>query len=92
MAENYRFIICAPKKESSISLEKLGFDYVKFPLSRGGRNILSELISFFKLFFIIKRINPNSLHLVTIKPVIYGGLISKFLGISFITLFYIRFI
>ena len=80
LEKNYRFIICAPKKESSISLEELGFDYIKFPLSRGGKNIFKELMSFFKLFLIIKKINPNSMHLVTTKPVIYGGLISKLLG------------
>jgi len=80
LEKKYKFIICAPPKESSIALQELGFDYIKFPLSRGGKNIFKELISFFKLFLIIKRANPNSLHLVTIKPLIYGGIISKLLG------------
>ena len=80
LEKKYKFIICAPQKESSIALQELGFDYINFPLSRGGKNIFRELISFFKLFLIIKRANPNSLHLVTIKPLIYGGIISKLLG------------
>ena len=80
LSKNYRFVICAPKKESSISLKELGFDYVEIPLSRGGKNIFKEFKSFFKLLLIIKRINPNLMHLVTIKPVIYGGIISKLLG------------
>jgi glycosyltransferase involved in cell wall biosynthesis len=50
--------------------------FKKLRLSRGGIK-LADLFTFFKLGFLIKRINPNIIEFATIKPIIIGGLISK---------------
>jgi hypothetical protein len=42
--------------------------------SRSGISIISELWS---LLFIIKAINPDIIHLVTIKPVLLGGIAAR---------------
>ena len=34
------------------------------------------------IYFLIKKINPDLLHLITIKPVIYGGIISRLIQIK----------
>ena len=78
--EGYRFIVCAPKNRNINLLTGLGFEYYEYSLSRGSRNIVKELKSFFSLFFLINKIDPDVLHLVTIKPLVYGGLIARLKG------------
>ena len=76
----YRFIVCAPKNRNIHILTGLGLEYCEYPLSRGSRNFFKELKSFFSLFSLIHKIDPDVLHLVTIKPLVYGGLIARLKG------------
>ena len=55
-----------------------GFIHHKIPLSRNSTNILNELDSLLAIWKLISDINPDVLHLVTIKPVLYGGIASRF--------------
>ena len=55
-----------------------GYIVYEYDLSRRGQNIIKEIISFFQLVKIIYKIKPNILHLMTIKPIMYGGIISLF--------------
>jgi hypothetical protein len=50
-------------------------------LSRGGINPFKEFLTFFSLYFLFKKIKPDLLHLITIKPVLYGGIIARFAGV-----------
>jgi len=50
-------------------------------MSRSGTNPLAELATLFRLFRIIRRARPHLLHTVTIKPVLYGGLLARILRI-----------
>ena len=52
------------------------------PLTRSGQNIFKELILFLSICKLLYKIRPQILHLVTIKPVIYGGIAARLLGIS----------
>jgi len=47
------------------------------PLSRAGISLFQEIKSFLSIYNIIKSVNPDVLHLVTAKPVTYGGIINK---------------
>jgi len=58
-------------------LEGLGIIVHSFDFSRSGKNIFNELGSIYKLYQQIKKIKPDLVHLVTIKPVIYGGVVSR---------------
>jgi glycosyltransferase involved in cell wall biosynthesis len=55
-----------------------GFFYYCLPLSRSGKNILSETISLFAMYRLMRRIQPSIVHLITIKPVTYGSLAARF--------------
>jgi len=55
-----------------------GFTYHAMPLSRSGRNVFAELFSLFSLYRLMRKIKPDLVHLVTIKPVIYGSLAARF--------------
>lgn len=53
----------------------------RFSLSRSGKTIFKEIRTFFSIVFLLSRLQPDVLHLVTIKPVLYGGLASRIVGI-----------
>lgn len=56
--------------------------YINIPLSRSGLNPFSEVFVFFLILINFIKIRPDVLHLVTIKPVIYGGIVARLLGVS----------
>ncbi|MDF5974942.1 glycosyltransferase [Pseudomonas aeruginosa] len=47
------------------------------PLSRSGKNPFSELYLLTYVWRLLWRLRPDVLHLVTIKPVIYGGIAAR---------------
>ena len=50
--------------------------------TRGGLNPFKEMMVFFRILFIFRSVSPNVIHLITIKPMVYGGIASRFLGIK----------
>lgn len=63
-------------------LESLGFTVHPLSLSRSGTGIKGEIKAFFEIYKILKEINPQIAHFVTIKPVLYGGIASRLLHIG----------
>lgn len=55
-----------------------GFTYHHLPISRSGRNVFSELKTLFAMMRLMKKLKPSLVHLVTIKPVIYGSIAGHF--------------
>ena len=62
-------------------LEQKGFKLSIIPMRRGSINILKELNTFFNIWKFFKKEKPDIVHLITIKPYLYGGLISRLVGI-----------
>ena len=62
-------------------IRELGFVHHHLPLSRSGTNPLKELHCVWSFWRLMRRIKPDLLHLVTIKPVLYGGLMSRLTGV-----------
>ncbi|MCA3174201.1 MAG: glycosyltransferase family 4 protein [Burkholderiales bacterium] len=62
-------------------ITKLGFVHHLLPLSRSGRNPLAELRTLWGLYRLMRTIRPDLVHLVTIKPVLYGGLMARLSGV-----------
>ena len=63
-------------------LEGLGINTHPLVISRGGISPLEKLKSLYSLYRLVKNVNPDLVHLVSIKPVIYGGLIARLLGVQ----------
>ena len=63
-------------------LASLGIRLHSLPLSRSGMNIWKEFKCFLTVFHIIKQLKPDIIHLVSAKPVIYGGFAGRILGIK----------
>lgn len=56
-----------------------GFELIPLQIERGGVNPLRELNTIYQIVKHYKKISPDIVHHVAIKPVIYGGLISIFM-------------
>lgn len=65
------------KSEASPIMSKYGLIYHQLPLSRCGRNFIFELRSLWAIKKLMDDIEPDIVHLVTIKAVIYGGLAAR---------------
>lgn len=63
------------------SIARLGFAHHELPMSRSGRNPLAELRTLGALYRVLRRVRPDVVHLVTIKPVLYGGLLARLVGV-----------
>ena len=59
-------------------IHNLGFTHHLLPISRSGFNLIAELKIILALWHLIRETKPDLLHLVTIKPVLYGGLLARF--------------
>jgi len=66
---------------ASATIGELGFVHHELPLTRSGRNPFAELRFIWALQKLLRRVRPDILHLVTIKPVLYGGILARLLKV-----------
>jgi len=69
--------VAASPDETSAQLEAAGIHFHPVPFSRKGRHPLRELRTFFQVVALYRRIRPDLVHHVTIKPIVYGGLAAR---------------
>ena len=63
-------------------IQSNGFIHHVVPFTRSGHNPFYEFVALLRLALLFKRIKPNLVHLVTIKPVLYGGIAARLVGID----------
>lgn len=76
LKQGYDVHIASPG-ECPAELNKAGFVYHEIKMSRKGKNVFSELMTIWLLVKLFKKIKPDLVHLVTIKPYLYGGIASR---------------
>lgn len=62
-------------------IKRLKVSHHELPLSRSGTNPGRELLAMFAILRLMRSIRPDLVHLVTIKPVLYGGLAARLSGV-----------
>lgn len=67
-------------------LTAAGISLHEFRLSRSGAHPLEIAREFFELLGLYRRLRPDIVHLVTLKPILLGGLAARFLRISCVVL------
>lgn len=75
-------LLLSPPGRYAELLQKEGFRWESFELARKGTNPLIELATVFKLLQLLQRVKPDLLHNFTIKPVLYGSLAARMVGIK----------
>lgn len=63
-------------------IERLGFPFHELSVRRGTLNPLLELAGLLSILKLVRSLRPDLLHLVTMKPVIYGGLVARMLPVK----------
>ena len=69
-------VIC-PNKPSFLKLEELGFTVHFVEFGRNRNNPFTELGALFQVISLFKSIKPDLVHLITIKPYLYGGIAAR---------------
>lgn len=67
--------------ESIARIHATGLPFHPLPLAQHGTNALTEARTFAAIMALYRRLRPQIVHLVSIKPVIYGGIAARLLGI-----------
>ncbi|MGF2684935.1 glycosyltransferase family 4 protein [Marinobacter sp. DUT-3] len=78
----YEVHVASAFGDSVKEIRKKGFFYHSINFARSGQNPLVELGTLVKLVRLLKKIKPDLVHLITIKPVLYGGIAARFAGVS----------
>lgn len=63
-------------------LSEIGVTFVPVPMTRSGLNPFRDFVTFSSLLRLLRRIRPDLVFAYTIKPVIYGLLAARVLGIT----------
>ena len=66
---------------SCARIAEMGFTHYELQMSRSGRNLVTELRCIYDLFRLMRQVRPGLIHLVTIKPVLYGGIVARLVGV-----------
>jgi glycosyltransferase involved in cell wall biosynthesis len=62
-------------------LKQKGFKVNFVPMQPGGINLFKDIKTLYYMWRLFKIIKPDIVHLVTIKPYLYGGIISRLTGV-----------
>jgi len=81
LARGFRVIALAPEDSFSSKLAKMGCDVMDIRMNNTGTNPLSDLRTLLAYYSVYRRIKPDIILHFTIKPVIYGSISARQLGI-----------
>ena len=77
----YEVAIACPTGESAARFAALGLRHLPIVMQRKGSTALSEIRTIVSVHRAIGQFNPDLIHLITAKPIIYGGAIARIRGI-----------
>ncbi|MFQ6708018.1 glycosyltransferase family 4 protein, partial [Bordetella pertussis] len=80
-ADGYEVHVATMDGPSVPDIVARGFAHHVIPMTRSGKQPLQELRSVWALVRLFRRLRPGLVHLVTIKPVLYGGIAARLAGV-----------
>jgi glycosyltransferase involved in cell wall biosynthesis len=78
----FEVIVTAEDTGRSQEIRDKGIHFINLSISRSGTNPFKELLTLINIYKIYKKINPDIVHHITLKPVIYGSIIARVLKIK----------
>ena len=79
--QGFEVHVATPVGPAVQDISALGFFHHPLPMTRSGVNPLSEVRLFLHLYRLFRTVRPSLVHLVTIKPVLYGSLAARLAGV-----------
>ena len=80
--KGYKVSVITRCRENAREFRKYGLTPINIEFSRRGLNPITELLTIFQLRTILKRIKPDIVHNVALKPVVLGSLAAQFAGVQ----------
>lgn len=80
--QGYQVHLACTFSDKKVWLENMGVHCHEIKFSRSGSSFYVELSSLLSIRSLVKRLEPDVVHAVTIKPVIYTGFSSQFIARS----------
>jgi len=77
----YSVFAIAPEDKYSCEFKKYNIQFIPIILNRKGYNVFNELYLMVQLYKIYRQISPQIVHHFTIKPVIFGSIIARLIGV-----------
>ena len=81
VGKGYKVSVITRCRETAREFRQYGLAPINIEFSRRGLNPITELITIFRLHKILKRIKPDIVHNVALKPVVLGSLAAQFAGV-----------
>lgn len=81
LQRGYEVAVACPDTDIQEIIQKNGFLYFEIFLRRNSRSPWNELRSLGSILKVVLKFRPNVVHLITAKPIIYGGIIARFLRV-----------
>jgi len=83
MNQGYQVHVASPFKEDAVSkIEAVGMHYHEINFSRKGKNPFSEFKTIVSLVSLFRNMKPELVHLITIKPYLYGGIAARIANVK----------
>ena len=80
--QGWQVTVAAENTGRASEIESEGIRFVDFPFSRSGTNPIEELKTLKNFYKLYKDLQPDVVHHITLKPVIYGSIVAKILRIK----------
>lgn len=80
----WEVFVATPDTGDAHLIKKAGLNHIPLNMSRKGLNPFYEIETIFNFWKLYRRLEPQIIHHVTIKPIIYGSLVASFLNKSFV--------
>ena len=80
--QGWEVIVAAENTGRATEIESEGIRFVDFPFSRSGTNPMQELKTLKNFYKLYKDLQPDIVHHITLKPVIYGSFVAKILRVK----------
>ena len=81
---DHDILVCGPENDPELvdRIKRMGFQFHHIPMVRTGMNPLKDFMYLVRLYSLMRRESPDIVFNMAIKPVIYGSLAARLLGIS----------
>lgn len=80
--KGWKVVVVAEETGRSSEILQEGITFIDLSFSRSGTNPYQELKTLKRFYDVYKKINPDVVHNITLKPVIYGTVVAKILKIK----------
>lgn len=80
--QGFNVHIATPGGSEVETIKSLGLKHHVIPFNRKGQNPFHELKTLVLLFMLFRSVKPDLVHLVTVKPILYGGLAARIAGVK----------